>query len=226
MKKVVLDKKYNEFLNNILKREFSTKKRLKAKVILLLSENKCIKQIIDETKLSKRTIINYKNRWNKENLLFIHKNNYNKSILEKHLSEIRTEFNENIANSFKDAAKRIKKMWNIQISPTQVRVFFIKHKLYTKNTIYKKDIPKFNSVYLSSQIEINEQQKNVVSTNKVPITNNKILFNRCHINPFIKKSLEDTFYIKYISNKKRINFVLQLHISNSLLYYDKRNITY
>ncbi len=162
MKNIILNKDQKEILNNILKSEYSNKTKLKAKVVLLLNQNNTVKQIIKETKLSKRTIIYYKNGWINNKFSFIYKSSYKKSELEDYLHEIKTKFRQNIPNSFKEAAEIIKKEWNIQISPTQVRVFFIKHKLYTKHTAEKmKQI--IEDSYLKTKSLIPPRNKHTIS---------------------------------------------------------------
>ena len=84
-----LDRKYKDLLTNItLKKTYSasTRAKKKAKVILLKSEGKKIKEIMKETKLCKRTIINYVQEYNNPNpsiggMRFIHKNKYKTSSL-------------------------------------------------------------------------------------------------------------------------------------------------
>ncbi len=169
MVKIILNDKYIDMLERILKSDCSDKLKLKAKVILL-SQNKTIEQIINETKLSKRTIINYKNKWNENPFSFLHKNNYNRSKLYNYRNEIKQEFNKNIAQSYKEASERIKMMWNIQISSTQVRSFFNKNRLYTKNAILKSgDYLKkrrYNSSLQLSKVKVSEFQKHIAPTYK------------------------------------------------------------
>ena len=128
------DKRYLEQLINY--KNNNPKTKLKAKVILLKSLKKDIATIMKETKLSKRTIINYTNEYinsvNKRHFFF--KNNYKKSELSKHTSTILKEFRENPPITYKEATLRVEQLVDVKRSETQVRKFLNKYKIYTKRT--------------------------------------------------------------------------------------------
>lgn len=137
MKKIVLDDKNKQILDNIIKlSKNNSKARLKAKVILLKSQGKSIGYIINETKLSKRTIINYTNQYinSKNKLMFLHyKGNLRCSELSQH-KEIYNEFLKNPPLTYKEATQRIEDLTGIKRSQTQVRNYLNKHNIYTKHT--------------------------------------------------------------------------------------------
>lgn len=144
--KIELTKDRIDLLNRvILKKNYKSSPRAKrkAKVILLKSEGKSIKEITDETKLSKRTIISYVKEYSNPNkniggMRFIHKNQYKKSSLNIIDSELENpiimEFSHNTPISYKEATQRIKKLFNISLSESAVRRFLRNHKIYTKRS--------------------------------------------------------------------------------------------
>ena len=86
MKSIILDDKNRCILRNIVKSKNNSKARLKAKVILLRAQRKSIAYIMNETKLCKRTIINYTNQYiNSTNkmMFFYYKGNLNQSACKK-----------------------------------------------------------------------------------------------------------------------------------------------
>lgn len=140
--KINLDYNRKVLLNNItLKQTYSAspKAKIKAKVILLKSEGNSIKEIMKETKLSKRTIISYISDYNNPDkdiggLRFIHKNEYKDSSLEKIKEPLLEEFKIHPPISYKEASKRIMKLFNITISESATRAYLNKHKIYTKRS--------------------------------------------------------------------------------------------
>ena len=135
---IKLSAKEREYLTKVLEyeRNSETTKR-KVKVILLRNQGKSIPFIINETNLSKRTIINYTNQYLK-NPRFFAKTNYKKSELSKH-QEIINEFRERPPKTYKEATERIEKLFGITRSVTQVRKFLNKKRIFTirtKNMLY------------------------------------------------------------------------------------------
>ena len=153
--KITLDQKQKILLKRVtLKSNYSSSARAKkkAKVILLKSEGKSIKEIMKETKLCKRTIINYVKEFNDSNrdidkMRFIHKNNYKTSSLKianKNGNNILlNEFKTNPPSSYKEASGRIKRLFNITISQSATRAYLNKHNIYTKRS--KKPIRNINT---------------------------------------------------------------------------------
>ena len=97
MKKNLIKLSENEIqlLNHILIDERTSKKaKLKAKVILLKANGESISNIINETKLSKRSIINYTNQYiNAHNkAAFLHYRKCNQSELYNHKEVLINEF--------------------------------------------------------------------------------------------------------------------------------------
>ena len=87
-KKIKLDEKRVKMLKRISNPDYNLNQRVakKAQVILLAHKGKRIKEIMKETNLSKRTIINYTNEYinpdpNIGGMHFIHRNDYKKSSL-------------------------------------------------------------------------------------------------------------------------------------------------
>ena len=137
---IKLSAKEREYLTKVLeyKRNSETTKR-KVKVILLRNQGKSIPFIINETNLSKRTIINYTNQYLK-NPRFFTKTNYKKSELSKH-QKIINEIRERPPKTYKEATERIEKLFGITRSVTQVRKFLNKKRIFTirtKNMLYKE----------------------------------------------------------------------------------------
>lgn len=133
LKKIILKQTYSA----------SNNAKKKAKVILLKSEGKKIKEIMKETKLCKRTIINYVQEYNNPNpsiggMRFIHKNKYKTSSLkitnENGDNILLEEFKKNPPLSYKEASERIKKLFNITASESATRDYLNKHKIYTKRS--------------------------------------------------------------------------------------------
>ena len=137
-----LDRKYKDLLTTItLKKTYSASARAKkkAKVILLKSEGKSIKEIMKETKLSKRTIISYIKEYNNPDrciggMRFIHKNKYKVSSLQRIGEPLLEEFKIHPPISYKEASTRITKLFNVSISESATRAYLNKHKIYTKRS--------------------------------------------------------------------------------------------
>lgn len=151
---VKLDYSSKKQLNNVISKKnyrSSARAKKKAKVILLKSEGKSIKEIMKETKLCKRTIISYVKQYNEPNrdggMRFIHKNEYKKSsliITDKEGEDILLdEFKKNPPISYKEASERIKRLFNITISESATRAYLNKHDIYTKRS--KKPIRNINT---------------------------------------------------------------------------------
>lgn len=140
MQKYAIKLKDNELntINNILESEtVAQKAKVKAKVILLKSQGKDINTIMEQTKLSKRTIINYTNQYinTKFKGYFFHFiGNYKKSELNKFKEQIEEEFTERPPVTYKEATTRIKELTGLNRSETQVRHFLNKIKIYTWHT--------------------------------------------------------------------------------------------
>lgn len=153
MKRQTINLDYNRkvLLNNItLKQTYSASPRAKkkAKVILLKSEGKSIKEIMKETKLCKRTIISYIKEYNNPDryiggMRFIHKNKYKVSSLQKIGNSLLEEFNLHPPLSYKEASGRIKRLFNITISESATRAYLNKHDIYTKRS--KKPVRNINT---------------------------------------------------------------------------------
>ena len=135
---ISLDGKRIELLGNISNAKYgcSEKAKKKAKVILLRFDGKTIKEIMKETHLCKRTVINYINGYKQNELWYIHQNYYRKSVL-KGNQNILDEFKNEPPSSYKEASERIKKLFNITISESATRRFLNKKNIYTKRS--KKD---------------------------------------------------------------------------------------
>lgn len=149
--KIILDQKRKNLLKQITSNSnytSSVKAKKKATVILLKAKGKSIKDIMEETKLSKRTIINYVNEYNNPNkniggLRFIHKKNYKISVLEKIHATLLEEFKLHPPISYKEASERINKLFNIIISESATRAYLNKNNIYTKRS--KKPIRNINT---------------------------------------------------------------------------------
>lgn len=149
--KITLDQKRKNLLKQITSNSnytSSVKAKKKATVILLKAKGKSIKDIMEETKLSKRTIINYVNEYNNPNkniggLRFIHKKNYKISVLEKIHATLLEEFKLHPPISYKEASERINKLFNIIISESATRAYLNKNSIYTKRS--KKPIRNINT---------------------------------------------------------------------------------
>lgn len=136
MKSIILDDKNRRILRDIVKGKNNSKAKLKAKVILLRAQRKSIAYIMNETKLCKRTIINYTNQYiNSTNkmMFFYYKGNLNQSELSKN-KELCNEFIKHPPLTYKEATQRIEHLTGIKRSQTQVRNYLNKHNIYTKNT--------------------------------------------------------------------------------------------
>lgn len=148
---VKLDYTSKKQLNNVIsKKNYSSSARAKkkAKVILLKSEGKSIKEIMKETKLCKRTIISYIKEYNNPDryiggMHFIHINKYKVSSLQKIENLLLEEFNLHSPLSYKEASGRIKRLFNITISESATRAYLNKHNIYTKRS--KKPIRNINT---------------------------------------------------------------------------------
>lgn len=132
-----LSVKEYELLNRICKNSSKTSKaKLKAKVILLKAKGQSISNIMSETKLSKRTIINYVNQYlaatNKA--YFIHsKGKVNKSELSNY-SNLTEEFIKRPPLTYKEATERVFAITGLRRSETQIRNYLNKKGIYTKHT--------------------------------------------------------------------------------------------
>lgn len=122
----------------------SARAKRKAKVILLRHEGKSIKDIMEETKLCKRTIISYVKEYNNPDpkiggMRFIHKNEYKISSLNIFNNDgenvVLKEFRENPPSSYREASERIKNLFNITISESATRAYLNKKKIYTENSM-------------------------------------------------------------------------------------------
>ena len=133
--KVNLDDKSKRILGSIISNEsISKRNRRKAEVILLKSKGDSNKTIHEKTGLCKRTIIYYITNYNKDEMRFIHKNEYKKSIL-KQGGKIEEEFQNNPPSSYKEATERIEKLFDLHVSVSACRRYLNKHKIYTKRSI-------------------------------------------------------------------------------------------
>lgn len=128
---------------------------------MLKSEGKSIKEIMKETNLCKRTIINYVQEYNNMNrdvggMRFIHKNKYKSSSLKITNVDgdniLLAEFKRKPPLTYKEASERIKKIFNIAISESATRAYLNKHKIYTKKS---KRIIKITNNYSNKQNDRN-----------------------------------------------------------------------
>ena len=132
--KIELDNNQAKRLEEIKNNDKKLKARKKATVILHKSNNKSIEEIIDETNLSKRTIINYYHNYLKYGIKFIHnKGNYVKSSLSS-VKGLFDEFDENPPQTYGEASQRIKKLYGISLSESATRRYLNKMNIYTKNS--------------------------------------------------------------------------------------------
>lgn len=176
MKSIILDDKNKRILENIINSsKSSSKANLKAKVILLRAQGKSIAYIINETKLSKRTIINYTNQYiNSTNkLMFLHyKGNLRRSELSKN-KEIYNEFVKNPPLTYKEATQRIEHLTGIKRSQTQVRNYLNKHNIYTKHTRAKIKYRLRQKIEYKTRLYLEELKSEVICdefTKNPPIT--------------------------------------------------------
>lgn len=79
---------------------------------MVRSEGKTIDYIVNNTMLSKRTIINYTNKY-LENNRFFHRKNHKRSVLYTRKDEILKGFRKKPPKSYKEAATRIKELYGI-----------------------------------------------------------------------------------------------------------------
>ena len=109
---------------------------LKIKVILLRDDDKTIEYIIKETKLSRRTIIYYTNKYLDNNRFFVIAQNRCKSVLE--INNVKSIFlGDEPPLSYREAKERVLKIFNIDISTTQIRNYLNKNGIYTVHSNHK-----------------------------------------------------------------------------------------
>ena len=133
--RIKLDRKRKEkleFISSEKNFRHNLKKKTKAKVVLLRSNGKSIKEIMNETNLSKGTIIKYLEAYCKRDMNCIIGNVvYKVSELENIKSDLINEFKETPPYSYKEASERIKKLYNITKSESATRRYLIKNNIYT-----------------------------------------------------------------------------------------------
>lgn len=133
--RIKLDRKRKEkleFISSEKNFRHNLKKKTKAKVVLLRSNGKSIKEIMNETNLSKGTIIKYLEAYCKRDMNGIIGNvAYKVSELENIKSDLINEFKETPPYSYKEASERIKKLYNITKSESATRRYLIKNNIYT-----------------------------------------------------------------------------------------------
>ena len=134
---VKLDIKAKKHLENITRcDEHKELYKNKAEVILLRSNNWSINDIIKKVGLSKRTVNNYikdyvqHTKLSSNINLFIFSNNYKNSRL-RDINKISEEFRENPPSSYKEAKIRAKNLFEIEISESTIRRYFIAKKIKT-----------------------------------------------------------------------------------------------
>ncbi len=144
--RIKLDRKRKEkleFISSEKNFHHNLKKKTKAKVVLLRSNGKSIKEIMNETNLSKGTIIKYLEAYCKRDMNGIIGNVvYKVSELENIKSDLINEFKESPPYSYKEASERIKKLYNITKSESATRRYLIKNNIYTsrkRKTTKKKN---------------------------------------------------------------------------------------
>lgn len=144
---IQLNSKDKKNLENLINNKKANKKanekaKLKSKVILLKSSKKDIATIMAETKLSKRTIINYTNEYIKSDNkgYFLLKNNYNRSELCKYKKLISDEFKERPPLTYSEGTSRVEEITGIKRSQTQIRKFFDNNGIYTKRTVKTRNL--------------------------------------------------------------------------------------
>lgn len=133
--RIKLDRKRKEkleFISSEKNFRHNLKKKTKAKVVLLRSNGKSIKEIMNETNLSKGTIIKYLEAYCKRDMNGIIGNVvYKVSELENIKSDLINEFKETPPYSYKEASERIKKLYNITKSESATRRYLIKNNICT-----------------------------------------------------------------------------------------------
>lgn len=117
--------------------------KVKAKVIILKAAGKSINEIVKETNLSKRTVINYVKEYNSSNndmdrMRFFHKNNYKCSSLNIINHSLLKELKNNPPVTYKEATIHIKQLYNINLSESAVRRYLNKHNIYSSNSRLQK----------------------------------------------------------------------------------------
>ena len=124
MRKNILNisSKEKELLMRLINSSEAELKKLKVKVILLRNEGTPIKDIIKDTGLSKRTIINYTNMYKKNPRFFHQKPKRLKSILQE-ISTLPNIYIVIIINEY-----------GIYLSITQVRNYLIRNHIYSEHT--------------------------------------------------------------------------------------------
>ena len=119
----------------------------KSNVILLLSDGRNIRDVIKETNLSKRTIINYENGYLSKGFNYIHdRSKYKKSILNdvkvldsnNNVEKLSYYFKKYPPKTYKKAQKDIEEKFNVIISESATRAYLNKNKIYTSESIAKQ----------------------------------------------------------------------------------------
>ena len=136
---IKLNIKEKEFLENVISHatinHLSKEKIIKIKVILMRNDNKTINDIIKETKLSKRTIINYTNRYLDNNRFFSRVYLKNESELSK--QNVYKIFLNEPPLSYREAKERIYNVFHIDRSIIQVRNYLNRKNIYTVRSNHK-----------------------------------------------------------------------------------------
>lgn len=128
--RIKLDRKRKEkleFISSEKNFHHNLKKKTKAKVVLLRSNGKSIKEIMNETNLSKGTIIKYLEAYCKRDMNGIIGNVvYKVSELENIKSDLINEFKESPPYSYKEASERIKNYIILQKVKVQLEDILLK----------------------------------------------------------------------------------------------------
>lgn len=138
--KIKLDSKELSLINRIIESSSTSvtpKAKSKATVILMRHQGKDINSIIKQTKLSKRTVINYTNQYvnaKSKGMFFHYRGERNQSELINFIDEIRNEFDRKPPLTYKQAVDRVEMVTGIRRSETQIRNFLNKNNIYTDHT--------------------------------------------------------------------------------------------